>query len=86
MKKILNLFLCCYIYERERESVCWGGEHGRTVDWKPRPRESRVMFHSVCLGSLGKCDFLILDNSWDETSSGLSVLETFVESLTRSST
>lgn len=72
--------------ERERENVCvCVSVGGRAVDWKPRPREPRVTFHSICLGGPGKCGFLILDNSWCETSSGPSVLETFVESLTRSS-
>lgn len=49
--------------------VCTGIERvdvgGRAVDRKPRPREPRVtfFFNTICLGSAGKCHFLILDNS-----------------------
>lgn len=50
------------------------GMGGRAVDQKPRPREPRVVFHTICFGSPGKCNFLLLDNTWCETDSGPSVL------------
>lgn len=50
------------MYEKERKGV-GVGMGSRAVDWKPRSREHRVVFHTICLGHLWKCDFLILDSS-----------------------
>lgn len=36
-------------------SIGGGGGVVRAVDPKPRSREPRVMFHTICLGNPGKC-------------------------------
>lgn len=57
----MSVYVCVSKYE---------GVSGRAVGRKPRSREPRVISHTICLGSPGKCSFFIPDNSWGETSSG----------------